>query len=80
MIVCLFDPLILPTGTSVSFVDITTVVLTGAVSIANTAAYNGGSNIACPLIGVDVCVLNHFGAHEKLVCTTTNALGMWHVA
>ena len=57
-----------------TFVDITTVTLIGMVSVANTAQYNGGQ--PCPVVGAEVCILNHFGVHEKLVCTTTDSFGL----
>jgi hypothetical protein len=59
-----------------NFVDTSTVVLSGVVSIAKTAEFNGGTNYPCPILNAEVCAVNHFGAGEKLACSTTNALGM----
>jgi hypothetical protein len=52
------------------------VTLSGVVSIANTAQFNGESNIPCQVIGVEVCAVNHFGVGENLDCTKTDANGM----
>ena len=62
-------------GTFLDFVDTSTVVLSGTVSIANTAQYNGGLNIPCQIIDVQVCAVNHYGAKENLDCTRTDGLG-----
>lgn len=67
-------------GTFLDFVDTSVVVLSGTVSIANTAQYNGGSNIPCQIIGVEVCAVNHFGVRENFDCTTTDAYGSYSVA
>ncbi len=59
-----------------NFVDISTVVLSGIISIADTAQYNGDLNLPCPIIDARVCVVNHFGVKEDLACTTTDAFGL----
>jgi hypothetical protein len=65
-----------PIGTFLNFVDTSVVSLSGVVSIANTAQYNGDSNIPCPVIDVEVCAVNHFGVRESIDCTKTDATGM----
>ena len=56
-----------------TFYDVSTVTLSGTVSVANTAQYNKGT--PCPVVGAQVCAVNHYGIHEKIVCTTTDAHG-----
>jgi hypothetical protein len=63
-------------GTFLDFVDTSVVVLSGTISIANTARFNGDLNIPCPLVEVEVCAVNHFGVKENLDCTKTGANGM----
>ncbi len=50
-------------------------VVSGTISIADTAAYNGGSGRPCPIIGAKVCAEEHF-IGGKVACATTNALGL----
>jgi hypothetical protein len=64
------------TGTFLDFVDTSIVVLSGTISIANTAEFNGGTNRPCHLIGAKVCAVNHFGVGEDLACTTSNEFGL----
>ncbi len=64
------------TGSVLNFVDISTVVVSGTISIADTAQYNGDLKLPCPIIGARVCVVNHFGVKEDLACTTTGASGL----
>jgi hypothetical protein len=61
-------------------VDTSVVSLSGTLSIANTAQFNGESNIPCPVIGIEVCAVNHFGIKENLDCATTDAYGSYSVA
>jgi hypothetical protein len=61
-------------GSVLNFVDISAVVVSGTISIADTAQYNG--QIPCPIIDARVCAFNHFGVKEELVCTTTDAYGL----
>jgi hypothetical protein len=61
-------------GSSVEFVDISTVALAGTVTIADTSKYNGGRG--CAIAKAQVCAVNHFGGRENFVCTYTDAFGM----
>ncbi len=59
-------------GHEYTFVDTTAVLVRGTVSIANTA--NLGPT-PCPIEAAEVCALNHYGSHERIICNTTDALG-----
>ncbi len=50
-------------------------VVSGVISIADTAVYNGGSGQPCPIIGAKVCAEEHF-IGGKVACATTDALGL----
>jgi hypothetical protein len=59
------------------FTDMTTVAYQGTVSIAGTGSSNSGNN-PCPLSGAKVCVLNHYGANEQIVCRETHSNGSFY--
>jgi hypothetical protein len=67
---------VLHAGTFLDFVDTSIVVLSGTISIANTAEFNGGTNRPCSLMGAEVCAVNHFGVGEGFWCATTNEFGL----
>ncbi len=54
------------------FTDVTSVAFQGIVSIGGTKDEAGDS---CPLEGVKVCAINHYGTNEQLVCRETNFNG-----
>ena len=60
------------------FTDMTTVAYQGTVSIAGTGSSNSGNN-PCPLSGATVCVLNHYGANENVVCRETDSNGSFEL-
>jgi hypothetical protein len=64
------------TGSSVSFVDVSVLVLSGTISIANTAQFTGGLNLPCPVPDAEVCAINCNGEGEEVFCATSDALGM----
>ncbi len=55
------------------FIDLSTIVVAGKVTIAETAQYNKGQG--CPLVDVRVCAVDHIGAKETFICTLTDAFG-----
>jgi hypothetical protein len=63
-------------GTFLEFIDTSVVVLSGTISIANTAKFNGGTNRPCNLMGAQVCAVNHMGVGESLACTISNEFGL----
>ncbi len=67
-------------GTFLEFIDTSIVVLSGTISIANTAEFNGGTNRPCNLMGAQVCAVNHFGVGEGFWCASTNEFGLFACA
>jgi hypothetical protein len=57
------------------FTDMTTVAYQGTVSIAGTGSSNLPSLNPCPISGATVCVLNHYGTNEPIVCRETDSKG-----
>ncbi len=58
------------------FTDVTTVAYEGTVSIGGTGSSNSANN-PCPISGAKVCVLNHYGVNEKVVCRETDSNGQF---
>ncbi len=62
---------------TMEFTDMTTVAYQGTVSIAGTNSSNLPSLNPCPISGVTVCVLNHYGVNEQIVCRETDSNGLF---
>ncbi len=57
-----------------AFTDVTTVALSGTVSIAGTRNFN--NLIPCGIDGVTACAVFHYGHNEDLICRTADVNGM----
>jgi len=63
-------------GANLQFYDTSVVVLSGLISIANTAAFNGGSGLPCYVPLARVCAKS-FTSHAILGCNTTDIYGRY---
>ncbi len=56
-----------------AFTDVSTVALSGTVSIAGTKDNNNG--FPCGIDGVTACAIFHYGRNEDLICRTADVNG-----
>lgn len=61
-----------------TFVDDTSVNFRGAVFVKGTEVPKKAES-GCPLLGVEVCLMNHLPPHAKLACSTTDHKGEYQI-